>query len=304
MDNYAIETFNLTKYYGSTAVVKEVNLKVKTGEIYGFIGKNGAGKTTLIKMLTGLANPDSGNIKLFGEEDPKKLVNARKRIGSIIESPALYPNLSAYENLEVHRLLLNIKDNSVIKTLLDTVGLDYTDEKSARYFSMGNKQRLGLAVALMGKPDMLILDEPINGLDPSGMAEIRETLKKLNVENGTTILISSHILGELAKIADGYGVINKGVLVMQLSHEELVQKRTSAIKIVCDDTFKAIGVLEKTLNTTNYKIKNGAIFVYDFLNEPNTVNKALVLGDVMVKEFSVGGDDLEGYFLSLMEDAK
>ena len=218
MSEYVLQTHELTKTYARKNAVDHINLKIRKGDIYGFIGKNGAGKTTTIKMIVGLSNPTSGEIELFGSTD---LNEGRKRIGTVIENPALYPYLSARQNIEVQRIMKGVTDKSITDDLLEIVGLKDTGRKKAKNFSLGMKQRLAIALALVGDPEFLLLDEPINGLDPTGIKDIRELILKLNREAGITVLISSHILGELAKISTSYGVISNGVLIEQFTAEEL-----------------------------------------------------------------------------------
>lgn len=210
MVEYVLRTHSVSKQYKHQLVLNKVNLTIKKGSIYGFIGQNGAGKSTLIRLVTGLACPTMGKIELFGQSNERELIEARRRIGTIIEGPALYPHLSAAENLEAHRLLKGIPGKECIQKTLEIVGLQDTGKKKAKNFSLGMKQRLGIAIALIGDPEFLILDEPINGLDPMSVVEIRELLKKLNHEYGITILISSHILSELHLLATHYGIIHKG----------------------------------------------------------------------------------------------
>lgn len=208
--DYVLKTEHLTKVYGKQKAVNQVSVRVKKGAIYGFIGKNGAGKTTFMKMVAGLAPQTEGTIELFGSKD---LENQRKRIGSLIENPGVYANMTARENLEVIRRSFGIPEKQTVDDTLAFVGLAGNNKKKVKNFSMGMKQRLGLAISLLGNPDFLILDEPMNGLDPEGIKEIRELLLKLNRERGITILISSHILGELSKMATHYGIIKDGILV-------------------------------------------------------------------------------------------
>lgn len=208
--DYVLKTEHLTKVYGKQKALNQVSMRVKKGAIYGFIGKNGAGKTTFMKMVAGLAPQTEGTIELFGSKD---LENQRKRIGSLIENPGVYANMTARENLEVIRRSFGIPEKQTVDDTLAFVGLAGNNKKKVKNFSMGMKQRLGLAISLLGNPDFLILDEPMNGLDPEGIKEIRELLLKLNRERGITILISSHILGELSKMATHYGIIKDGILV-------------------------------------------------------------------------------------------
>ena len=224
MAEYIMQTFGLTKKYGEIISVSNLNMKIKKGDIYGFIGRNGAGKTTTIRMITGLVTPTSGEIELFAHKSEKIINAGLPRIGSIIEHPALYTDFTAYENMELRGKLLGIPDKKVIHSILETVELSEVGKKKVKNFSLGMRQRLGLALALLGNPDFLILDEPINGLDPEGIVEMRKLLKRLNEEQGITILISSHILGELSKLATRYGVINNGTLVEEFTEKELELK--------------------------------------------------------------------------------
>ena len=224
---YVLRTRELTKSYNQTAVVNKVNISVAKGDIYGLIGKNGAGKTTLMKMVCGLAEPTYGEIDLFESGTVKE---ERKRIGCMIEQPVLYPDMTARDNLIYYNKLMGIKGNSNIDEILELVGLAGTQKKKTKQFSLGMKQRLSIAIALLGYPDLLILDEPINGLDPTGIIEIRELILRLNREQNITIVISSHILGELSKIATRYGVIETGNLVEEFSKEELEQRCKTCIK--------------------------------------------------------------------------
>lgn len=213
-----LQTKNLTKKYGNKIVVDHVSMTICKGDIYGFIGKNGAGKTTLIRMVCGLAKPTIGNLSLFGSDH---LVENRAKLGTVIESPALFPNMTARENLIVQCKLQNITDLRKIDEILELVGLHDTNKKKAKNFSLGMRQRLAIAIALIGEPELLILDEPTNGLDPEGIKEIRELIVHLNQAKGLTVLISSHILGELSKFATRYGIIHKGKLIEELTEEDL-----------------------------------------------------------------------------------
>lgn len=216
-----LKTAGLTKVYGGHQAVSNVNMNVQQGDIYGFIGRNGAGKTTLIRMVVGLAAPSTGSLELFGSTN---LSEGRKRIGTVIESPAVFPHMTARQNLEVQGRMMGIKDKRVINDTLLTVGLDPQNKKKVKNFSLGMKQRLAIAIALVGSPDFLCLDEPINGLDPTGIIEIRELIRRLNQERGITVLISSHILGELSKLATRFGIIENGVLIHEFTSKELLNK--------------------------------------------------------------------------------
>ena len=288
---YVIETQSLTKKYGAKTAVKEAFVHVKKGDIYGLIGKNGAGKTTLMKLILGLSRPYGGTMQLFGEEDLNK---ARKRIGSLIEAPALYKNETAFENMKRFAILAKTSDDE-IKRLLDLVGLGNTGSKKVGAFSLGMKQRLGLAVALLGSPEMLILDEPINGLDPAGIKEIRNLIAELN-EKGITFMISSHILDELGKIATNYGIMNEGVLE-EISADELKEKCRTMLKITTDDALKAADVIKETFPELVFGIDGGAIHIQNFTGDASLINKALVNAGRGVYELKSEGLEFEDYFI-------
>ena len=296
--DYVLKTENLTKVYGKSKVVNQVSMNVKKGDIYGFIGKNGAGKTTFMRMVAGLAAPTDGRIELFGSEELEK---QRKRMGTLIEHPGLYPHMTARENLEVVRRNLGITDKNVVDDMLEFVGLSNTNRKKVKNFSMGMKQRLGIGISLLRNPDFLILDEPINGLDPAGIREVRELLLKLNQEKEITILISSHILGELSKIATRYGIIRDGVLIEEFGTEELGERCRRCQKLVVNDVERAIGILEETLHISNYDVpQDGVLRVFECLEETERVNRELISGGVDIKESYLAGQDLEGYFMDLL----
>ena len=246
-----LKTVDITKKFSKKVAVSAVNMNIKKGDIYGFIGRNGAGKTTLIKMLVGLSQPTSGSIELF---DSKNLNKARRKIGTVIEAPAFIPHLSARQNMFIQWTLLGSKDKSIIDETLKLVGLDNVGNKKVKKFSLGMKQRLGIAMTLMGEPEFLILDEPTNGLDPEGIIEIRQMLKKLNQEKGLTILISSHILGELSKLATRYGIINDGVLIDEFTEQELTERCQSSLIVKVNDINKACEILKSELNTDRFSV--------------------------------------------------
>ena len=247
-----LKTTNLTKRYGNKPAVDNVSLTVEKGDIFGLIGQNGAGKTTFMRLITSLSRPDSGQIELFGETEPGKLTAARSRMGSVIEAPALFGNLTATQNLEYYRLRRGITDKERVDEALTIVGLTDTGKKKFKNFSLGMKQRLGLAAAILSHPDFLILDEPTNGLDPTGIIEMRDLIKRLNQE-GITMLVSSHILSELALMANKYAIIHNGRLLKSLTHEELQEECKQALAITVDDVAKACVVLETALGVSNYK---------------------------------------------------
>lgn len=288
----------LTKRYGKNIVVDEVCMHVDKGDIYGFIGKNGAGKTSVMKMVCGITKESEGTIELFGS---KNLQKSRRRIGCVIEQPALYPGLSAYDNLLYYDKILGVTDYSNIQEVLRLVGLEGVGKKKTKRFSLGMKQRLSIAISLLGNPDFLVLDEPINGLDPSGIREIRELILKLNQENKITVLISSHILGELAKIATKYGVIESGKLVDEFSVNELESRCKKCLVMEVDDVKKATYVLDNQYCSKDYRVfEQNKICVYDKLNSPEDLTRYLVESHVGVRRIGLEGRDLEAYFVGLM----
>ena len=264
MSEVVLKTYNLSKKYKETMAVDKVSMTIKKGQIYGFIGQNGAGKTTIIRLITGLAHKTDGEIELFGQTD--NLDESRESIGSLVESPAFYGNMTARENLEISRLFRGIGSKDSIDKVLELVNLKDTGKKKVKNFSLGMKQKLGIANALLGNPKFIILDEPINGLDPMSIVEIRELIKKLNNELGMTILISSHILGELSELATNYGIISHGKLIEEFTAKELREKCRQYIEIIVDDSKKATVLLEEKLGITNYEVINdNMIKVYDLV---------------------------------------
>ena len=289
--DYVIETNGLTKRYGEKIAVNKMSVHVCKGDIYGMIGKNGAGKTTLMKLLLGLSIPNEGSIKLFGGEN---LDAARKRIGSLIEAPAIYKNESAFENMKRFALLAPTTDDD-IKRILDLVGIGDTGRKKAGEFSLGMKQRLGIAIALLGNPELLILDEPVNGLDPAGIKEVRDMIVELN-RKGITFMISSHLLDELGKIATKYGIVNEGVLD-EISAEELHGKCRSALKITTDDGIKAAEVLSAEFPEMQFTADGNVIRINSVVEDAAAVNGALVKAGVAVRGFADESIGLEDYFI-------
>lgn len=301
MEEYILQTFGLTKQYGANIAVNNVNMKIKKRDIYGFIGRNGAGKTTMIRMITGLVTPTRGEIELFSQKEKRDIKRGLPRIGSIIEHPALYPDFTAFENMELRSKLLGVPDKKVIDSILETVELSDVGNKKVKNFSLGMRQRLGLALALLGNPDFLILDEPINGLDPEGIVSMRKLLKRLNEEQDITILISSHILGELSKLATRYGVINNGTLVEEFTDKELELKCRSYLNIKVSDISKASFILEDVFKTTNYKtLPDNRINIYDLLDMSGEICLELAKNNVKIYSIESKGGDLEEYFMKLM----
>lgn len=296
---YVLRTKNLTKRFSKKLAVDSVNINVRKGDIYGFIGKNGAGKTTLIRIVAGLSKPTSGEVELFESKDLDK---SRSKIGTIIESPAIYPTFTAKQNLIAQQKLLGKNDMKEIDDLLNKVGLANTGKKKAKNFSLGMKQRLAIALSLLGNPEFLVLDEPINGLDPTGIKEVRDLILDLNKEHGVTVLISSHILGELSKMATAYGVISNGVLVDEFSAEDLASRVRKCLVAKVDNTELASKVIEENFNTKDYEVLGDSeIHLYDLFDESSKINTLLVQNGVTVNSITTVGDDYEPYFIELME---
>ena len=297
MSEYVIETKGLTKEYNGKRSVSDLNLHIKRGRIYGLLGRNGAGKTTTMKMILNLIDSSAGEVIIFGKSMKKYNKEILPRIGCLIESPGFYPNLTGTENLKIFAELRGIPKRNAIKESLELVGLKYNDKKLFSQYSMGMKQRLAIALAVMHDPEILILDEPINGLDPIGIAEVRTFIRKLCTEKGKTILISSHILSEIELIADDIGIIDNGVLLEEESLEELKNMNKKYIKLVAHNDSKAVKVLEACFNIKNYSVeKNGTIKIYDLeLVIPELVRE-LVNEGIAVEEIRMKEDTLEDYF--------
>lgn len=296
--NKVVATENLSKYYGKAKVVNNVNMEILNGEIYGLVGKNGAGKTTIMKLVLSMISPSKGSVKLFNTENNKK---NHIRIGAMIENPAFYPNFTARQNLEYYKIVKGLSKEVEVDKLLEMVGLQDANNKKFKNFSLGMKQRLGLALALLGKPDLLILDEPINGLDPEGIKEIRDILIKENREHGTTIFISSHILSELSQLATKYGFIDKGSLIEEITALDLEKKCTHYIEVKVNDANKTAKVLEKELGCKTYQIVNDKqIKIFNFNDDSNKINRILLKNNIDVYSLEMSGIKLEEYFLNLI----
>ncbi len=298
--DYILTTDSLTKQYKNVKAVDSVNLHVKKGDIYGFIGRNGAGKTTTLKILSGLSHATSGDFCIFGMNSSlMRSRNMFSRIGILIEEPGLYGDMSAYDNLKMKCLCSGIKDKEYISKLLYMVGLGNVGKRHTKTYSMGMKQRLGIAMALVGNPEILILDEPINGLDPQGIAEIRKTLLYLNREQGKTIIISSHILEELSKIATHYGIINNGRLVAELTPDELSAKCESRIVIKIYDVNSAARLLH-SINIHKFNIADqNTIHIYEHIEDSSQINMALCKADVFVSSLWIEQAGLEEFFFNM-----
>lgn len=296
-----IKTYNLSKKYGENYALKDVNLTVKQGDIYGLVGNNGAGKTTLLRLLTGQAKNYTGEFKLFDKSSDKDLEKVRKNTGTIIEAPSFYSDLTVKENMEYYRIQRGIPNKNKVLEYLKLVNLYTNRNKKFSSLSLGMKQRLGLALAVMNEPELLILDEPINGLDPSGIMGIRNLLLKFNKEKNITIIISSHILGELSNIATCYGFLSNGVLIEEISKEKLEEKCTSYLAVKVNNFKKMTALLELELGYKNYKVMpDGTIEIYDRSRNPEEVSNIAVkngLGLTSIQEKSI---ELENYYMSLI----
>lgn len=301
MAEHVLVTHALTKRYGSTAVVDGVDLNIEKGQIYGLVGRNGAGKTTIIRMVSGQTVPSGGALELFGASDATGLEKMRSRTGVMVEIPSFYPYLTARENLEYYRIQRGIPGKECVEEALRQVNLTDTGRKKFKNFSLGMKQRLGLALALMDHPDVLLLDEPINGLDPEGIVEFRNILLDLNRNRQTTILVSSHILSELANLATHYGFIDKGHMLEQISAKALAEKCRACLEVGVEDAAKAAQVLEQTLGTRDYEVLPGNVIrLYSHLNEAAQVTQVLVSGGVALRSIEQKGANLEDYFLAMI----
>ena len=298
MNEYLLYTNSLTKKFKEHNAVHDVHLHVRKGAIYGLIGRNGAGKTTLLKMISGLSAPTSGEIYFLGK-NRKELAKVRNRVGCHIEAPGLYPELNAYQNLKCKCIQRNKNNDTYIRELLELVGLENTGNKKVGKFSLGMKQRLGIAMALVGDTELLLLDEPINGLDPQGIREIREILSKLNKEKGITIIISSHILDELERVATDYGIIHNGELVQEITADKLMEQCKEKLFIKIDNSKKAADVLSN-MKIHNYSvIDNESIQVNGHILESGSINAALVNSGCQVYEIKIQTDSLEDYYFKL-----
>lgn len=303
MSELLLSTHGLTKKYGYHKAVDHVDIHLKRGSIYGFIGRNGAGKTTFLKMICGLSKPTSGEIEIFGYQG-KDLSKIRSRVGCLIESPGLYGNMSAYDNLMIKCKLFGIKKPGYIEDILKVVGLEGTEKKKTKHFSLGMKQRLGIALALVGEPDLMVLDEPINGLDPQGIAEVRDTLLKLKEERNMTILISSHILEELSKIATDYGIIHNGSLLEEITNEELMRRCSERLELTLDQPEAALPILDD-MGIINYEVTDRQhIHIYERLNDSAMINMELAKAGIPLKGITVRSEELESYFLNMTGGAR
>lgn len=300
-----IKTNNLVKKYGQNLILDNVTITVKQGQIYGLVGNNGAGKTTLFRILSGQSYHSDGSYELLGLSGEKEIIKARKRIGAMIENPSFYPNMTIEQNLEYYRIQRGIPGKKNIDKVLKEVGLFEAKKKKFSNISLGMKQRLALALALLGEPELLILDEPINGLDPSGIIEIRDLLIKLNREKNITIIISSHILSELYNVATCYGFLSKGKLVEELTLEELNERCKSYLEINVTNPKKLSVLLEERLGYKNYKIMpDGVIHLFEKNPVNEEISKLAVDNNIGLKGINEKSANLENYYLSLIGGVK
>lgn len=293
-----LKTNGVIKKFGNNTILNGINMNINKGDIYGFIGKNGSGKTTFMRVVLSLTQKNDGEVVFFND---KKIEDVGLKIGSLIETPGLYKNASAYENLKRFSILYGA-DESKINELLELVGLANTGNRKAKDFSLGMRQRLGIAIALLGDPEFLLLDEPINGLDPEGIKEIRDVIVKLNREKNITFLISSHLLDELSKIVTRYGILNNGVLLEEISAEELKEKCNNKLIIECDDPKKAKKILSSSVNEKDIIIKSNRLEILSNIDEAVKFNKELVKKDISVSALYPNYDSLEEYFMKRIGD--
>lgn len=297
MNDYIVETKNLTKQYGAQKSVANLNIHVRKGRIYGLLGRNGAGKTTTMKMLLGLTKPTSGEVMIWGQPLPGNEKKLLSRIGSLIESPGFYPNLTATENLQIFASLRGIPNRHAIRDALDLVSLPYKDKKLFSQYSLGMKQRLAIALAVMHDPELLILDEPINGLDPIGIAEVRSFIRELCDVKGKTILISSHILSEIALLADDIGIIDKGVLLEEETLAELEAKSSRHIRFTVSDTAQAARILEHTFREYHFTVLDDHRLQLGNMDlSVGRIVTAFVANGLEVSEAAAFEESLESYF--------
>lgn len=299
---YVLQTDRLTKKYKNFQALGGLTMNVPKGAVYGLVGKNGAGKTTLIRLICGLQEPTSGSFTLYGiRNDSKDIIKSRRRMGAVVETPSIYMDMTAEDNLKQQYLILGLPSFEGIPELLELVGLENAGKKKARNFSLGMKQRLGIAVALAGDPDFLILDEPVNGLDPQGIVEVRELIRKLNRERQVTVLISSHILDELSRLATHYGILDNGRLVKELSAEELDAACRKCVRMEVSDTT----VLARVLDSMELEYKILSQTAADVYAKVNVTSLAAALAKENCEVLSMQEKDesLESYYISLVGGA-
>lgn len=301
MMEYILEAKNISKDFHGFLALENVSISLEKGKIYGLIGQNGAGKTTFMRIIAGLTFPTSGELYLFNQSNQKALQAGRKQMGSMIENSSILGNMSASDNLRVHKMMKGIKEENVEQKVLDIVGLGATGKKKAKDFSLGMRQRLGIAITLLGNPKILMLDEPVNGLDPSGIAEIRQLIKSLAAKYQITILLSSHHLAELHQTADEFIIVNEGKILKKLSHDKLEEQINKHLLIDCNEPEKLQKVLRESLQTKNFIVlPDKSIKLYDFIHKKEELSKALINHGIVVTAFTTQEETLESYYLQLI----
>ncbi|MGN0142171.1 MAG: ABC transporter ATP-binding protein [Roseburia sp.] len=302
MSEIVLKLEHITKEYQGVKALDDVSIQVKRGEIYGLVGNNGAGKTTLMRLVSGQTFPDAGIIRLFDSTVEPELRLSRQRTGVLIEEPGFYADMTAAQNLEYFRMQFGIPGKDAVEKALAQVGLEHTGKKKFKQFSMGMRQRLGIALALMKTPELLILDEPINGLDPAGIIEVRQMLLDINQKHNTTILISSHILAELENVVTCYGFLSRGKLLEEIGAKELAEKCGVFLNIAVDQPEKMCLLLEKELGFRNYKVyPDRHIHLYEGIDEANRICSVAVNGDVSIQGIAKQRMSLENYYMNLVE---
>ncbi|MGL4451797.1 MAG: ABC transporter ATP-binding protein [Sarcina sp.] len=294
--DYILKTDKLTKKYGNKIILDNLKINIPRGSIYGLIGKNGAGKTTLMRIVSGLTNPTSGSYELNLKNS---INNNLKKVGILIENPGLYVEMSATENINYFKLLFGVKDKEDTDELLRVVGLENCGKKKVANFSLGMKQRLGIAISLIGNPELIILDEPINGLDAQGVIEIRNIIKRLNSQKGVTVIISSHILSELSKLATNYGIINEGQVIEEFDNETLLKRCSNSIKLIVEleDVEKTIKILHQNIGSNKFSRENLDCFkIFEDISSVY-LNNLLVANEIKVRELSYDTQEVEEYFV-------
>ena len=301
--SYILQTSHLSKTIDGKQLVTDVNIHVKKGEVYGFLGPNGAGKTTVMKMLTNLWKPTSGTAWLFGKALEKNSYEVLKRMGSIIEFPTFYDHMSGKDNLQLHCEYMGYYNKGSVEEALQMLGLSDAADKPAGSYSLGMKQRLGIARAILCKPELVILDEPTNGLDPAGMKQIRDLFRMLCTEYGMTFMISSHLLPEIESIADTVGVIHHGKMMKEISMKEIAETNTAYIELAVEDTKKAAYVLAEKMQLSNFKIVNDSgIRIYEQGVTTQKISRELMANDVEIASISQHTETLEDYFLKITSE--
>lgn len=303
--SYILQTNHLNKSIDGKVLITDVNIHVKKGEIYGFLGPNGAGKTTVMKMVTNLWKPTSGTIEIFGEVITPTSYEVLKRMGSIIEFPTFYDHLTGKENLQLHSEYMGYYNHGSVQNALEILNLSDAADKPVKSYSLGMKQRLGIARAILSKPELLVLDEPTNGLDPAGMKQIRDLFKMLCTEYGITIFISSHILSEIESIADTIGVINHGKMMREITMKEISEMNTAYIELVTKEIKKAVYILTDKLGINNFKVIDAdKIRIYEVKASTHEISKAMLLNNVEIDSIRKESETLEDYFLKMTSESR